>query len=102
MTMMHLLILHIHARAMNHFSSFRPETKHISAYLSTETLWELSPKEYGALVHIYAKDGNVSNGYHGYRIRERRRQRLKSQVIQEKLTAAEANYLGKLGKGALA
>ena len=76
---------------------------HMCVYVLTDASWKLSPKEYGAVVHVYSIHERSETGYKEFHIHAGRRSlRLNSNVIQTALAAAEAHDLGTLGQGNLA
>jgi hypothetical protein len=74
----------------------------VSIYALTDESWKLSPKEYGAVVHVYSNNDDLADGYKECFIHSQKRKKLSSAVIVAALEAASKNNLGTLGQGPLA
>ncbi|KIY68802.1 hypothetical protein CYLTODRAFT_410066 [Cylindrobasidium torrendii FP15055 ss-10] len=77
-------------------ASSADQAKHLSVYVCTDDSWALDPHEYGAVVHVFPVNENPANGYQGYFMFSKKRQKLNSLAIKESLEKAEANNFGRL------
>ncbi|KAF8954491.1 hypothetical protein BDZ97DRAFT_1676646 [Flammula alnicola] len=89
----------------NHISthaSYATQGEHLSVYVCTDDNWACNPRHYGAVVHIFAVNGEPAKGYHSYFLHSKKEQKFNSEAIKAAIANAEANDLGTLRQGDLA
>jgi len=90
----------------NHKSSTNASSRqaeHLSVYVVPKDGWQNNPwrRMYGAVVHVFPKNGDPAQGYQDYWIYPKRKRSVSGLLIAA-LTEAEDHNFGTLGQGTLA